>query len=59
MKEQQNLHANMGNLNTINTDFNSLLNMSEPTIMIIMKHKIRRRNETEPKSITQSLRTWW
>ena len=29
MKEQQNLQASMGNLNTINTDFNSLLNMSD------------------------------
>ena len=53
MKEQQNLHANMGNLNTINTDFNSLLNMSEPTIMIIMNHK--RGELKEPKAITQSL----
>ena len=29
MKEQQNLQASMGNLNTLNTDFNSLLNMSD------------------------------
>ena len=52
MKEQQNLHANMGNLNTINTDFNSLLNMSEPND----NNETQTEGETkEPKSITESL----
>lgn len=52
MKEQQNLHANMGNLNTINTDFNSLLNMSEPND----NNETQTEGETKkPKSITESL----
>jgi len=54
MKEQQNLQANMGNLNTINTDFNSLLNMSEPNDND--NNETQTEGETkEPKSITESL----
>ena len=49
MKEQQNLQASMGNLNTINTDFNSLLNMSDAVETNDTKE------DTEPKAITQSL----
>ena len=46
MKQQQKLQATMGNLNTINTDFNSLLNMSDAIETI---------EETQTNSITQSL----
>ena len=51
MKEQQNLQANMGNLNTVNTDFNSLINMSNTTETIESNDT----TEAEPKAITQSL----
>ena len=40
MKEQQNLQASMGNLNTINTDFNSLLNMSDAVESTMILKKI-------------------
>ena len=46
MKQQQKLQATMGNLNTINTDFNSLLTMSDA---------IETNEETQTNSITQSL----
>ena len=52
MKEQQNLQASMGNLNTINTDFNSLLNMSDA---IDTNNTNDTKEDTEPKAITQSL----
>ena len=51
MKEQEKLNTSMGNLNTVNTDFNSLINMSNTT------EKIESNDtpEEEPKAITQSL----
>ena len=52
MKEQQNLQASMGNLNTINTDFNSLLNMSDA---VDTNDTNNTKEDTEPKAITQSL----
>ena len=41
----------MGNLNTVNTDFNSLINMSNTTETIESNDT----TEEEPKAITQSL----
>ena len=46
MKEQQQINASMGNLNTINTDFNSLIKMDE---------SVENKEESQPKAITQSL----
>jgi hypothetical protein len=46
MKEQQQINASMGNLNTINTDFNSLIKMDE---------SVEDKEESQPKAITQSL----
>jgi len=51
MKEQEKLNTSMGNLNTINTDFNSLINMSNTTETIESTDT----TEAEPKAITQSL----
>ena len=51
MKEQEKLNTSMGNLNTINTDFNSLINMSNTTETIDSNDT----TEEEPKAITQSL----
>ena len=51
MKEQEKLNTSMGNLNTINTDFNSLINMSNTTETIESNDT----TEEEPKAITQSL----
>jgi len=52
MKLQKNLQASMANLNTINTDFNSLLNMSDA---IDTNDKNNTKEDTKPKAITQSL----
>ena len=51
MKEQEKLNTSMGNLNTVNTDFNSLINMSNTTETIESNDT----SEEEPKAITQSL----
>ena len=51
MKEQEKLNTSMGNLNTVNTDFNSLINMSNTTETIESNDT----TEEEPKAITQSL----
>ena len=51
MKEQEKLNTSMGNLNTVNTDFNSLINMSNTTETIESNDT----TEAEPKAITQSL----
>jgi len=51
MKEQEKLNTSMGNLNTVNTDFNSLINMSNTTQTIESNDT----TEEEPKAITQSL----
>ena len=51
MKEQEKLNTSMGNLNTFNTDFNSLINMSNTTETIESNDT----TEEEPKAITQSL----
>lgn len=52
MKEQQQLNANMGNLNTSSTDFNSLLNTPDD-VETTIPNTIS--EETQPEAITQSL----